>query len=131
MLITDPIGDMIIRIKNAIMAKHDKVLIPHSKIKESISKILKDNLYIESYEIIEKKPQGNIEITLRYVDGLSAITAVKRLSKPGLRRYVGVGEIKPVLNGYGIVITSTNKGIMTGKDARKNNVGGELMCEIW
>jgi small subunit ribosomal protein S8 len=131
MLITDPIGDMIIRIKNAFLAGHDTVMIPHSKVNESIAKILTENNYVNGFKVIEKKPQSDLKVTLRYVDNLAAITEVKRLSRPGRRLYSKVKDIPIALNRYGITIVSTSKGIMTDKDARKQHVSGELLCQIW
>jgi len=131
MLITDPIGDMIIRIKNAFLAKKNEVVLPHSKIKEDIAKILERNKYIKSFEVVEKKPQKELIVKLRYVDSLPAITGVKRLSKPGRRIYAASNKIPSTLNGYGITIISTNKGVMIDRQAREKNVGGELLCKIW
>jgi small subunit ribosomal protein S8 len=128
---TDPIADMIIRIKNACMAERKDLVMPHSKVKEAIVKLLKENNYITDYEIIEKKPQKEIKIVLRYVGKLSAITNVKRVSKPGRRTYVKADEIPKTLNGYGLTILSSNLGIMDDKAARKAKVGGEILCQIW
>lgn len=128
---TDPIADMIIRIKNAILASHKSVVIPHSKVKKNIADILLQNEYIESFEVTDKKPQADIVITLKYVNKLSAITNVKRLSKPGRRLYSPAGKIPQTLGGYGITIVTTSKGLMTQKEARKQNIGGELLCQIW
>ena len=104
---------------------------PHSKMKEAIAKILMDNNYIESFEVVEKKPQSDILIKLGYVGNLSKITDIKRVSKPGRRLYSTVDQIPATLNGYGITIVSTSKGLMTDKQARQKNVGGELLCQIW
>lgn len=131
MLITDPVSDMIIRIFNAYQSEHETVMIPHSRMKEAIAKILTDNKYVESYDINEKKPQSEIIIKLRYVDQVSSITGVKRVSKPGRRLYTAADKIPVTLGGYGITILSTNKGVITGKKARKQNVGGEILCKIW
>ena len=128
---TDPIADMIIRIKNAFMAGQTSVLIPHSKMKEAIAKLLKENNYVEDFAVEDKKPQAEIKITLRYVDDMSAITDVKRVSKPGRRIYEKAGQIPSTLNGYGLTILSTNKGIIDDKAARKAQVGGEVLCQIW
>jgi small subunit ribosomal protein S8 len=128
---TDPIADMIIRIKNACMAERKDLVMPHSKVKEAIVKLLKENNYITDYEIIEKEPQKEIKIVLRYVGKLSAITNVKRVSKPGKRTYVKADEIPKTLNGYGLTILSSNLGIMDDKAARKAKVGGEILCQIW
>jgi len=128
---TDPIADMIIRIKNASMAGRKDLVMPHSRLKEDILKILKANKYIEDYQIIDKTPQSDIKITLRYVGKLSAITEVKRVSKPGRRIYVKANEIPQTLNGYGLTILSSNQGIIDDKAARKAKVGGEILCQIW
>ena len=128
---TDPIADMIIRIKNACMAERKDLVMPHSRVKEAIIKLLKENNYITDYEVIEKAPQKEIKIVLRYVGKLSAITDVKRVSKPGKRTYVKASEIPKTLNGYGLTILSSNLGIMDDKAARKAKVGGEILCQIW
>ena len=128
---TDPIADMIIRIKNAILASHKTVVVPHSKVKKSIADILLQNEYIEGFEVTDEKPQPNIVITLKYKNKLSAITDVKRLSKPGRRLYSPASKIPQTLGGYGITIVTTSKGLMTQKEARKQNVGGEILCQIW
>jgi small subunit ribosomal protein S8 len=128
---TDPIADMIIRIKNAFLAKKKEVIIPHSQVKESMAKILKNNNYISDFKVEEKKPQSDILVTLKYMGEDSVITGVKRLSKPGRRSYFAADKIPQALNGYGITIVSTNKGLMIDKDARKQNLGGEALCSIW
>lgn len=128
---TDPIADMIIRIKNAILASKKSVVIPHSKIKKNIADILLENKYIESYEVTDEKPQPNIVVQLKYVGKTSVITDVKRLSKPGRRLYAPADKIPQTLGGYGITIVTTSKGLMIQKEARKQNLGGELLCQIW
>jgi small subunit ribosomal protein S8 len=128
---TDPIADMIIRIKNALMAGHDSVAIPHSKMKLAIAEILKAEGYIADVRVEQTKPQATIVCSLRYVGKTPAITEVRRLSKPGRRMYSTATEIPAALGGYGITIVSTSKGMMTGTSARKQNVGGELVCQIW
>jgi len=128
---TDPIADMIIRIKNALMARHESVIVPHSKMKEEISKILVANNYVESYQVDQKVPQSDLVFKLRYVGKIPAITDVRRVSKPGCRVYSTSSKVPKALGGYGITIVSTSKGIMTDKDARKQNVGGEVLCQIW
>lgn len=128
---TDPIADMIIRIKNACTAGRKDLVLPHSKVKEDIVKIFKNNNYIEDYQVIDQEPQKEMKIVLRYVGKLSAITDVKRVSKPGRRVYVKAGEIPQTLNGYGLTILSSNQGVMDDKTARKAKVGGELLCQIW
>lgn len=131
MLITDPIGDMLTRIKNALTAKKQQVVIPHSKAKLALAEILKKNNYIQDFTIEEKKPQADLVVSLRYIDGLPAITGAERISKPGRRLYSKVNKIPVTLNGYGITIVSTSRGVMIDQEARKNNVGGELLCRVW
>lgn len=128
---TDPIADMIIRIKNAVMAEHKELILPHSKMKEAIAKILKENNYIADYKVEEKKPQSDIKLTLNYINGVAAISGVKRISKPGRRVLLPVDKIPRTLNGYGVTIISTNKGVVDDKTARKQNLGGEVLCQIW
>lgn len=128
---TDPIADMLIRIQNALMAGHLKVIIPHSKMKEALANILVENKYVEGMQIVDKQPQKEIEMSLRYVGKLPAISGVKRVSKPGRRLYSAATKAPVTLGGYGLTILTTNKGVMTSKDARKQNVGGEVLCQIW
>ena len=127
----DPIADMIIRIKNALLAKHDEVRIPHSRVKEHIGQILLANNYVMSCEVVPATPQAEIKIKLRYVGRVPAITDVRRISTPGRRLYATSKKIPKALGGYGITIVSTSKGIMTDAEARKQNLGGEVMCQIW
>lgn len=132
MQITDPIADMLTRIRNANSSKHESVLIPSSKMKVAIAKILDDEGYINGYEVIDDGKQGMIKVTLKYgANKTKVITGIKRVSKPGLRVYANKEEMPRVLRGLGIAIVSTSKGIMTDKDARKNNVGGEVLAFIW
>ena len=132
MQITDPIADMLTRIRNANSAKHDTVQIPASNIKKSIAQILVDEGYIKSFKVIEDGKQGIIEIALKYGPNKSqVITGLRRVSKPGLRIYSNCEDMPKVQNGLGIVILSTSKGIMTDKDARKANVGGEVLAFVW
>ena len=132
MQITDPIADMLTRIRNAANAKHDTVDIPSSKMKRAIAEILLEEGYIRNYQIISDGAQGVIRITLKYLPGKEkAITSLKRVSRPGLRVYSGVDELPRVLRGLGIAIISTSKGVMTAKKARENNVGGEVLAYIW
>jgi small subunit ribosomal protein S8 len=130
-MVTDPIADMLTRIRNAIMAHHDSVLIPTSRIKLSMAKILKDEGFIADYTVLRGKPQRVIKILLKYIDGRPAIVGLERVSKPGLRMYVGRGEIPRVYGGLGITILSTSKGVMTGQEAWRRNLGGELLCYVW
>ena len=132
MVVTDPIADMLTRIRNAITAKHADVEIPASKTKKAIVDILLNEGYIASYEIIEKELQNSIKITLKYgYKGERVITGLKRISKPGLRVYAKSEELPKVLNGLGIAIVSTSKGIMTDKHARSQNLGGEVLAYVW
>ncbi len=132
MQITDSIADMLTRIRNANSAKHDTVQIPASNIKKSIAQILVDEGYIKSFKVIEDGKQGMIEIALKYGPNKSqVITGLRRVSKPGLRIYSNCEDMPKVQNGLGIVILSTSKGIMTDKDARKANVGGEVLAYVW
>jgi small subunit ribosomal protein S8 len=128
---TDPIADMIIRIKNALLAGHAKVEIPHSKIRESLATILLEEEYIAGMFIKPNKPQAVIEIDLKYVGKVPAITDVRRVSKPGRRIYAGAKDIPKALGGYGITVMSTSKGIMTDTKARQTNAGGEVLCQVW
>ncbi|MEO0275257.1 MAG: 30S ribosomal protein S8 [candidate division WOR-3 bacterium] len=130
-MMTDPIADMLTRIKNSIMAKHKEVKIPHSKIKEKIAEILKKEGFIEDYEIIGEIPKKEILIKFKIYKGKNAITDLKRISKPGRRIYVSKNEIPWVMNGLGIAIISTSKGLLTDREARKNKIGGEVICYIW
>ena len=132
MQITDSIADMLTRIRNANSAKHDIVQVPASNIKKSIAQILVDEGYIKSFKVIEDGKQGVIEIALKYGPNKSqVITGLRRVSKPGLRIYSNCEVMPKVQNGLGIVILSTSKGIMTDKDARKANVGGEVLAYVW
>ena len=132
MHITDPIADMLTRIRNANSAKHEIVDIPASNMKKAIAQILLDEGYIASYKVIEDDKQGVIRVTLKYGENKSqVITGLRRVSKPGLRIYSSVEDMPKVMKGLGIAILSTPKGIMTDKDARKANVGGEVLAFIW
>jgi small subunit ribosomal protein S8 len=128
---TDPIADMIIRIKNALMAGRKDVTIPHSKLKEALSNLLVENGYIEKVEVKDVKPQAEIYVTLKYLGKTPAITDVKRISKPGRRLYSSATHVPKALGGYGLTIVSTSKGIMTDKQAKQQNVGGEVLCQVW
>lgn len=132
MNMTDPIADYLTRIRNAIMARHERVEIPASRIKKQITEILKEEGYIQDYLYIEDKKQGKLQIELRYdEEGQNVIRGLQRVSKPGGRVYVQVREIPRVLNGLGTVILSTPQGILTDRECRKRNVGGEVLCYIW
>lgn len=127
---TDPIADMIIRIKNALAAGHQGLTLPHSKLKEALLRILQEASYISSFEVVDGQFK-ELKVTLRYIGKAPAISGVKRVSKPGRRIYKSATEIPRTLNGYGLTILSTNKGLMDGKSARKQNLGGEILCQIW
>ena len=132
MQITDPIADMLTRIRNANSAKHETVDVPASNMKKAIAEILNEEGYIKGYQIIEDGKQGVIRIALKYGNNKEkVISGLKRVSKPGLRIYAGVEELPRVLKGLGIAIISTSKGIMTDKEARKQNIGGEVLAFIW
>ena len=132
MTVTDPIADMLTRIRNAIMARHDLVPVPASRMKLSIAKILKEEGFINDYEVLRGKPDRVIKIYLRYFDGAqSAISGLERVSSPGLRTYVQRKEIPRVYGGMGVAIVSTSKGVKTGQQSRRLGIGGELLCYIW
>lgn len=132
MSMTDPIADLLTRIRNALMAKHDRLDVPASKLKTNISTLLKQEGFIEDYEVIEGKPQSTLRVYLRYSDeGVPAIRRLARVSKPGRRIYRGADDIKPVLNGLGVYIVSTSRGLLTDQQAREARVGGEILCELW
>ena len=131
-MLTDPIADMLTRIRNANHQRHATVDIPASKIKLAIAEILKEEGYIADYEVIEENVQGTIRISLKYINEKErVITGSRRISKPGLRIYVNSNELPTVLGGLGIAIISTSNGIMTDKEARKQKVGGEVLCYVW
>ena len=132
MVVNDPIADMLTRIRNAQVAKHDAIVLPASNTKKAIAKILLAEGYVKSVDYIDEGPQGNIKITLKYVNGKQPVIAgLKRISKPGLRVYARSEELPRVLGGLGIAIISTSKGLMTDKDARKQEIGGEVLAYIW
>ena len=133
MVITDPIGDMLTRIRNAQIAKHDAVTMPASNTKRAIAKILLAEGYVKAVDYIDEKPQGSLKITLKYAESKNTpvISGLKRISKPGLRVYASCDELPKVLGGLGIAIISTSKGLMTDKEARSNNLGGEVLAYIW
>ncbi len=132
MTMTDPIADLLTRIRNAIIAKHDRVSVPSSKAKLAICRILEREGYIQSYRVEEDPPGKRVDILLRYsAEGTPAITKVKRVSKPGRRVYKGADELRPVLNGIGTAVLSTSQGLLTDHEARERRVGGEVICEIY
>jgi small subunit ribosomal protein S8 len=130
-MVTDPIADMLVQIKNASMAGKTTVVLPHSKMKERVARILLNEGYIAGLEAQGEGVKKSLHITLRYQNKKSVLTDVKRKSKPGLRQYVDKDTIPTVLGGMGIAIVSTSSGIMTGKEARKRGIGGELLCVLW
>ena len=132
MQITDPVADMLTRIRNANTAKHATVDVPASNLKKAIAQILLDEGYIKAYEVVEDGTQGVIRITLKYLAGKEkVISGLRRVSKPGLRVYAGADELPKVLKGLGIAMISTSKGVMTDKKARENHVGGEVLAFVW
>ena len=132
MQITDPVADMLTRIRNANTAKHESVDVPASNLKKAIAKILLDEGYIKSFQLIDDGTQGVIRIQLKYLAGKEkVISGLRRVSKPGLRVYAGADELPRVLKGLGIAIISTSKGVMTDKAARANHVGGEVLAFVW
>jgi len=131
-MVTDPIADMLTRIRNAVLARHDFVLVPASRMKASLAKILRDEGFIRDYEVLRGKPQRMLKIYLKYGEKREPmVSGLKRVSKPGLRVYVGRSEIPRVYGGLGIAIVSTPKGVMTGQQAWRQRVGGELLCYVW
>jgi len=131
MTVTDPIADMLTRIRNALMAGHDGVLVPSSQMKLSLAKILKEEGFIDRYEVLKGKPESMIKIHLKYTDNQPAILGLERVSKPGLRVYVERRRIPRVYGGLGTAILSTPKGIMTGQEAWRQHLGGEILCYVW
>ena len=130
-MMTDPIADYLTRVRNASQARHKKVDIPASKLKREVTKILRENRYIIDYTDVTDDKQGILRIFLKYNEDQPAIYGLKRISKPGIRVYAGADELPRVLNGLGIAIISTSRGIMTDKRARKERVGGEVLCYVW
>jgi len=130
-MVTDPIADLLTRVRNAAMARHDSVMVPASKMKIAVVKILKDEGFVSDFSIIKGEPQRMIKITLKYIDKQPAFVGLERVSKPGLRVYNGKKEIPRVYGGLGIAILSTSKGVMTGQEAWKKNLGGEILCYVW
>jgi small subunit ribosomal protein S8 len=132
-MMTDPISDLLTRIRNGAAARHARVDVPASKLKAEVVRIMKEEGFIHTYKVVEEsKAKKTIRVFLKYTpDRHSAITDLRRVSKPGNRRYVSSKGVKSVIGGLGISILSTPRGVMTGRDARKANVGGELLCEVW
>ncbi len=132
MVVTDPIADMLTRIRNALVAKHEAVDVPASNMKKSIAKILLDEGYIKSVEVADNGPQGLIKIGLKYdANEKGVVSGLRRISKPGLRVYAGKAEVPRVLGGLGVAIISTSQGVMTDREARAKNIGGEVLAYIW
>ncbi len=132
MYLTDPIADMLTRIRNASMARHDFVFVPASQIKSNIARILKEEGFIKDFQTVSDAPQGTLKIFLSYMDKRNAaINGLQRVSKPGLRVYVNQREIPRVYGGLGIAILSTPKGLMTGQQAWRSHLGGEILCYVW
>lgn len=131
MPVTDPIADFLTRIRNAVKARKKFVDIPSSKMKVKMAEILRDNQFVNDVAVIEDNKQNILRVNLRYINGEPSISGLKKISTPGLRRYVGKEDIPRVLNGLGMAIISTPKGLLTDKEAKKDNVGGEVICHIW
>jgi len=130
-MMTDPVSDMLTRIRNALQIRAEKVDIPASKMKVDIARILKEERFIKTYKILKDKRQGILRIVPRYVESESVMSGLKRISKPGRRIYVGSKEIPKVMGGVGIAILTTSKGIMSDKGSRREGVGGEVICHVW
>ena len=130
-MLTDPIADMLTRVRNAVHIKAEKVDIPISKMKLEIAKILKEEGFIRAYKILKDRRQGILRVIPKYVDNASVISGLKRISKPGRRVYVGTDEIPKVMAGLGVAILTTSKGVMSDKSCRRDSVGGEVICHVW
>jgi small subunit ribosomal protein S8 len=131
MPVTDPIADFLTRIRNAVHAKKKFVDIPSSNMKVKMAEILKENNFIRDFNVIEDEKQNMVRIHLQYIDGVSSISGLEKISKPGLRRYVDKDNIPRVLNGLGLAILSTSRGLLSDKQAKKETIGGEVICHIW
>jgi small subunit ribosomal protein S8 len=131
MTMTDPIADYLTRLRNAIQARHKRVDIPVTRVRRELTRLLMEQKYIGGFTEIDVKPQGMLRIQLKYNDGRSVITGLRRVSTPGLRAYAGVEGLPRVLGGLGIAVVSTSRGLMTDRQARDAHVGGEVLCEIW
>lgn len=131
MAVTDPIADFLTRVRNAVHAKKKFVDIPSSKMKLEMAEIMKNNKFIRDFNVIEDNKQNIVRVHLQYVDGAPSISGLKRISKPGLRQYCSSDEIPRVLNGLGIAIISTSKGLLSDKQAKQESIGGEVVCHIW
>ncbi len=131
MTMTDPIADMLTRIRNANQMKNETVDIPASKVKKQVLELLRDEGYIAKIDVIKAKPVDKLRVTLKYMQNERVVKGLKRISKPGLRVYAKSGEIPKVLNGLGIAVVSTSKGILSDREARKQNIGGEILAYVW
>jgi small subunit ribosomal protein S8 len=131
MTMTDPVADYLTRLRNAVQARHKRLDIPASNLKRELTKLLVSHKFISSYTEVKETAQGVLRIQLKYNDGQPVITGLKRISKPGLRKYAATNELPRVLGGLGIAVISTPKGLMTDTEARQAKVGGEVLCEIW
>jgi small subunit ribosomal protein S8 len=129
--VTDPIADLLARVRNGVRAQKSDIVVPYSKIKAEVVRILKDEGYISDYAVDTSAAHPRIKITNKLVDKTSAITGLRRVSRPGLRRYVGADEIPRVLGGMGVAILSTSRGVLSGREAKKQKVGGELLAYVW
>ena len=132
MTMTDPISDFLTRLRNALKSRHETVDIPISKMKVEVARLMKEEGFIDNFKAMEDKTQGTLRLYLKYgPENENIINGLKRVSRPGRRVYVGGDEISNVMGGYGINIISTSKGILTGKEAKRQNIGGEIICEVW
>lgn len=128
----DVVGDFLTRIRNGVMAKHDRIDLPSSNLRSAMAEVLKSEGYIRDFRVVKDGRQGMMRIYLQYgVKGTAPIRALERVSRPGRRQYSGIGKMQPVRNGFGIAILSTNKGIMSDRQAKLQNVGGEILCKVW
>ena len=130
-MMTDPIADMLTRIRNAAQARHRRVDMPVSKLKTEIARILKENHFIHEYKVLDDGRHGVLRLYLKYNEDRSVIRSLQRVSRPGLRKYAGVRDLRPVRNGLGIAIVSTSQGVMSDKEARSKKVGGEVLAVVW
>jgi small subunit ribosomal protein S8 len=131
-MLTDPVADMLTRIRNGLQARHPAVTMPSSKLKVSVAEVLRDEGFITAYQELEETPQKKLRIELKYVDkNVPVVTGIKRVSKPGLRVYSGASDMPRVYGGLGVAIVSTSKGVMSGRRARRMGVGGEVLCHVW
>lgn len=128
---TDPIADLLTRIRNSVMVRHPEVCVPASKMKASLLNVLRDEGFITGYERVDKNPQDEIKIILKYVDGMSVIRGLKKISKPSCRVYRGFRDIRPVQNGMGVAVVSTSQGVLSDRECRGRSLGGEVLFEVW